>query len=131
MKFKLDENLGLLGADAMRAEGHDVMTVLDQQLGGASDTSLFEICCAEQRILITLDHDFGEVLRFPPDIGAGIVVLECRGRVSPALIAMLVQQLILHLRTRPVNRELWIVEPGRIRVREQPRSGSSNEDANR
>ena len=37
MKFKLDENLGLLGKTPLVAEGHDVMTVAEQRLSGAKD----------------------------------------------------------------------------------------------
>jgi hypothetical protein len=33
---------------------------------------LFEVCTAERRALITLDRDFGQVLRYPPAASAGI-----------------------------------------------------------
>lgn len=39
MKVKLDENLGLLGKSLLEADGHDVMTVAEQQLSGAEDES--------------------------------------------------------------------------------------------
>jgi hypothetical protein len=31
MKFKLDENLGSLGKQALEADGHDVMTVAERR----------------------------------------------------------------------------------------------------
>jgi hypothetical protein len=40
MRFKLDENLGLLGKSLLEADGHDVMTVAGQQSSRA--------CCAAQ-----------------------------------------------------------------------------------
>jgi hypothetical protein len=69
--------------------------------------------------LITLDHDFGHVLRFRPEAGAGIVVRECRGRLSPASIIAGMQELVTVLADRTVDRELWIVEPGRVRVHQR------------
>jgi predicted nuclease of predicted toxin-antitoxin system len=78
VKFKLDENIGRRGLELLEASGHDVVTVRDQALGGASDEELFNICSAEGRVLITLDRDFGQVLRFPPKKSVGIVVLEVR-----------------------------------------------------
>ena len=66
MKLKLDENIGRRGLDLLKAAGHDVMTVRDQDLQGAKDETLFTVCADERRALITLDHDFGQVLRFPP-----------------------------------------------------------------
>ena len=119
MKFKLDENLGALGKSRLEANGHDVMTVAEQQLSGAQDERIYEACRGEGRVLVTLDHDFGQTLRFPPEAAAGIVVLECIGRVTPTMILARLTELVTLLRTRPIDRELWIVEPGRVRIRER------------
>jgi len=73
VKFKLDENLGSLGRQLLTDAGHDVSTVNEQQLSGASDKGLYGVCVQEHRVLITLDRDFGHALRFPPETTAGIV----------------------------------------------------------
>jgi hypothetical protein len=44
MRFKLGENLGLLGKTLLEAEGHDVMTVVEQRLSGAKDASIYKAC---------------------------------------------------------------------------------------
>lgn len=116
MKFKLDEILGETGRDVLTVDGHDVMTVAEQALSGAADQRIYEVCKDEARVLITLDHDFGEVLRFQPSAMAGIIVLELRGRLSPRAIRERMAELAAFLRTRPIDRELWIVEPGRVRI---------------
>ena len=116
MKFKLDENIGTRGQELLRNAGHDVETVRAEGLGGASDETIFEVCQTEQRTLITLDHDFGQVLRFPPETSHGIVLLELSSRANPdALLARLKEFLAL-LKTRSLGKELWIVEPGRVRM---------------
>ena len=119
MKLKLDENLGLLGKSLLEADGHDVMTVAEQQLMGAEDERVFQVCRSEGRALVTLDHDFGQTLRFPPEITTGIVVLECKGRVSPAMILARVGELAAALRTERLEAKLWIVEPGRVRIHQR------------
>jgi predicted nuclease of predicted toxin-antitoxin system len=119
MKIKLDENLGLLGKSLLEADGHDVMTIAGQQMSGAEDTRVYEVCRGEGRVLVTLDHDFGHTLRFVPEESAGIVVIECKGRVSPTMILARINELAALLRVRPINRELWIVEPGRVRIHER------------
>jgi len=119
MKFKLDENLGALGRGLLEADGHDVMTVAEQKLSGSTDDQLYQVCRDEARILITLDHDFGHMLRFPPEATAGIVILESPGRLNPTAIIARMAELAALLRVRAIDRELWIVEPGRVRIRER------------
>jgi predicted nuclease of predicted toxin-antitoxin system len=119
VKIKLDENLGSLGKSLLEADGHDVMTVAEQQLSGAEDEQLYLHCRGEGRVLVTLDHDFGQTIRFSLDASPGIVVLECKGRVSPSMIQARLNELATLLRTQTVDGELWIVEPGRVRIHER------------
>ena len=88
----------------------------EQGLGGKADSAVFEVCITEGRTLITLDRDFGQVPRFPPKRSAGIVVLDLGGPASlPRLLDRLRDFLAL-AGSQPVTGELWIVEPGRVRV---------------
>ena len=66
MKLKLDENLGKRGQSIFQEAGHDVSTVAQQQLGGATDEELIEQCRSEARGLVSLDLDFANPLRFQP-----------------------------------------------------------------
>ena len=116
MKFKLDENIGRRGVELLKAHGHDVMTVRDQGLQGVGDEKPFDICSAEGRALITLDHDFGHVLRFPPDRSAGIVILEAGTRATLQGILDRLSDLLAVLKSHSVAGALWIVEPGRVRI---------------
>jgi predicted nuclease of predicted toxin-antitoxin system len=77
MKFKLDENLSVIARDPLEADGHDVITVAEQNLSGAPDDQLHEVCRGDDRVLVTFGHDYGRATRFQPEMTAGIVVLEC------------------------------------------------------
>ncbi|MFZ5915768.1 MAG: DUF5615 family PIN-like protein [Chloroflexota bacterium] len=63
MKFKLDENLGTRLQQVFKDAGHDVATVREEKLHGASDQALYEMCCREKRCLVTLALDFANVVR--------------------------------------------------------------------
>jgi len=118
MKFKLDENLGLLGKSLLEGDGHDVMTVAEQKMSGAEDESLYDHCSKEGRALITLDRDFGQTIRFPPGTTSGIAVLECKGRASRSMLLARIAELAVVLRERAIDGQLWIIEPGRVRIHE-------------
>jgi hypothetical protein len=107
VKFKLDENIGIRGLWLFLSAGHDAVTVADQ---GA---------------LVTLDHNFGQVLRFPPEATKGIVVLELPSRPTPESLLERIREFLVVLPTRRLEGRLWIVEPGRVRIH-QPET--DNED---
>jgi predicted nuclease of predicted toxin-antitoxin system len=116
VRLKLDENIGRRGLELLRAHGHDVMSVWDQNLHGVSDEALFDVCLAEGRVLITLDRDFGQVLRFPPERSAGIVVLDLGQRATIQAIMERLEDFLEMAEATSVTGALWIVEPGRVRV---------------
>jgi predicted nuclease of predicted toxin-antitoxin system len=116
MKLKLDENLSRSVAELFRTAGHDAATVRDQGLQGAPDEKVFEVSAREGRVLVTLDRDLGQVLRFPPDASAGIIVIDAGPQASHQALLARVRELLRTLTTRSPDRELWIVEPGRVRI---------------
>jgi len=116
VKFKLDENIGRRGLELLKASGHDVMTVWDQGLRGVTDEELFQICAAEGRVLVTLDRDFGQITRFPPEKSAGIVVLDLGQSATLQGIIGRLRDFLSVLESHAVTGALWIVEPGRVRI---------------
>ncbi|MGH8909639.1 MAG: DUF5615 family PIN-like protein [Egibacteraceae bacterium] len=71
MKFKLDEDLGSRTATLFRNAGYDTATVFEQKLSGAADEDILVVCVDEGRILVTLDSDFANPLRFDPAANSG------------------------------------------------------------
>ena len=119
MRFKLDENFGGRTQRVFRAQGHEVHTVKEESLGGASDADLFSACCREARCLVTLDRDFADVTRYSPRDAHGIVVIRISRNPSLALLERMIEQLLERLQDNPIAGELWIVEPGRIRIHQR------------
>jgi len=116
LKFKLDENFGARTQGFFQEAGHDVKTVLDQKLQGCNDNTIYETCSVEKRCLVTLDLDFSNVLGFPPEKTAGIVVIRLSKNPSLPLLESLVRQLLNAIKQMPIEKQLWIVEPGRVRI---------------
>ena len=117
MKFKIDENLPVEAADILRGSGHDVQTVLEQQLGGSTDSGLALLCQREGRALVTLDMDFADIRAYPPAEFAGLIVLRLARQDKPSVLNVLARVTEVLLSESLVGR-LWIVDESRIRVRE-------------
>jgi len=116
MKFKLDENFGTRTQHVFWDAGHDVQTVREESLEGTTDQHLYQVCCEEQRCLVTLDLDFADVTRFPPAKAGGIVVIRVSRNPSLALLERLVRRFLESINRMSVEKRLWIVEVGRIRI---------------
>lgn len=117
MRFKLDENLPLEAADALRVRGHDVDTVADEGLTGAKDPAIIAACAQEGRALITLDLDFANIVAYPPGRYPGLVVLR-PARQSARVVMRVIEQVLAPRLDAPgldLSRRLWIVDDSRIR----------------
>jgi hypothetical protein len=75
MQFKLDENLPASAADLLRGLGHDVITVYDQGLQSCTAPEVLAACQDEGKVLLSLDLDFSNILVYPPEWYAGLIVL--------------------------------------------------------
>lgn len=115
MRLKLDENIDVRLAESLRAHGHDAHTVLDEGLGGAEDPAVLAAAVAEGRTLVTLDLDFANTLRFPPDRATGIVLLR-PARATLPQVAALLDDALPELVRRELTGRLVVVEPGRLRI---------------
>ena len=79
MKFVADECCDALLVDGLRSDGHDVFYVMESARG-ADDQAVLRLAADEDRIVLTEDKDFGElVVRFGLP-AYGILLL----RMSPA-----------------------------------------------
>jgi len=117
MRLKLDENIDARLAAFVRQAGHETTTVLDQGLHATVDPALYDHCVSEGYVLVTLDLDFSNVLRYPPERTPGLVVLRGPNDLFPT-VRILFQTLLNALTRDTPSGHLWIVEPGRIRIHE-------------
>jgi predicted nuclease of predicted toxin-antitoxin system len=116
MRAKLDENLPVEAAELLRAAGWECDSVYDEGLAGADDPRVAAKCQVEARVLFTLDLDFADIRAYPPSEYVGIVVLR-PAEPSRRQTLELVSRVLPVLSAEWAEHRLWIVEPGRVRVR--------------
>jgi predicted nuclease of predicted toxin-antitoxin system len=117
VKLFLDENISPKHATELRAEGHDVLAVLDVSLSGATDERIRQFSIETGRILVTLDADFANVIRFPPRKTPGVVRLRIQTPTETAIREAL-QRVLLLLQNTDLSGRLAVVDPQKIRIRQ-------------
>ena len=79
MRLLADENLPRDVVDVLRREGHDVDWIRADS-PERDDPQVLDRAAAEERILITADSDFGEIVfRLRRVAGSGVILLRLRG----------------------------------------------------
>jgi len=78
MKILADENIPIKIIELLEKDNFNIKRVPK----GADDQSIAELAKSENRVLLTFDRDFGNILLFPPQQYSGIIFI----RIRPPLI---------------------------------------------
>lgn len=100
MRLLADECCDALLVDGLRSDGHEVLYVKETDPGATDDTVL-QLAVDQQRVLLTEDKDFGELvvrLQLP---AYGIVLLRIDPADSGAKLARLRHLLLHHAQRLP------------------------------
>jgi predicted nuclease of predicted toxin-antitoxin system len=85
VKLLLDENLSPQHAAILREQGHDAVAVIEAGLSAAPDDKVRAFAIESGRVLITLDADFGDILRLPPAGTPGVIRLKIHPPTEDAI----------------------------------------------
>ena len=112
MRFLIDRCAGRRLAEWLRNSGHDVVEA--ETLGpDPGDRALLEVAESENRVLITMDKDFGELIYLHGVSHAGLIRLS---DVRVARRIALVEELINQYREALEDRAIVTVQGGRVRI---------------
>jgi predicted nuclease of predicted toxin-antitoxin system len=114
VNFLADECCDAALVDALRTAGHDVLYVTES-LRGASDKAVLARAFSENRILLTEDKDFGELVYRLHRPAHGIVLLRFdiadRDKKIPRMRVLLAEE------AERLPGALVVLESGKVRVR--------------
>lgn len=112
MRFMVDENVPLDLAAMLREEGHDVTSVSRH---GIHDDEVLAEAEGDQRVLVTLDKDFGEIVFLRKGLAAGVILLRLP-RLNVSEQVALVRQLLPEL-IQAAPGSFVVMTRDRIRIR--------------
>lgn len=113
LRFLVDANLGVAVVEALRQGGHDVAFVgeLDWSM---PDDEILGIARREERIILTMDTDFGELIYHSRQPHAGVLLLRMSGSSADKVRA--VEEIVTRYGGRLPNC-FAVYRAGRLRIR--------------
>jgi predicted nuclease of predicted toxin-antitoxin system len=93
VRFLVDECLPPSLAGLPRAAGHGCAHVCEPGLGGQPDEQIMDLADRENRILISADTDFGELLANAPVLAPSVILLRRAGKRAASLAAVVLANL--------------------------------------
>jgi len=80
MKFLTDENIATSVLKNLRNEGYDTKDIKEEKLYGLGDRKIIDIALEENRIIITHDKNFGNIINDSNIIHKGVIFIRCKNQ---------------------------------------------------
>jgi len=107
-------------SEMLRRTGHQVFLLRDTMAHDAPDEHVLAKAQSLDAIMVSLNGDFADIVRYPPQEHGGIIALQLKGhpRALPAIMEILSSYLGDHTDRGEYRGKLLLVEASRIRLRQ-------------
>ncbi len=115
LKFLLDADMPRSTGELIKSLGYDIEDVRDIGMRAAKDQDIIDYAIKTNRIIVTRDTDFGEVLRYPDHPGA--IVLRFPYMFTAKELNRELKNFLNSIEKGKLTKAIVIVELGRYRRR--------------
>lgn len=119
MRFLIDESLSSRVAELLRSAGYDAVHVGDLSLLGTPDDEVMAAARREDRVLITVDTDFGGLLAFAHESTPSAILVR-RAPHRPESQVQLLLAALPNVEQHLIAGALVVLSPGQARIRPLP-----------
>ena len=119
MKLLVDQDVYAVTASFLGGLGHDVVPVAQVGLSRAEDKEILREAQKQNRILVTRDRDFGNLV-FVQALGAGVLYLRMLPSTQNAVHTEL-ERVLNTYTEEELTRAFVVIEAGGHRIRRLPR----------
>ena len=120
MRFLLDQNQSPLLAGRLNEAAHDAVHARDIGLSRASDPEVLALAKQENRVLVSADTDFGELLARNGDDAPSVLLLRRQDRRRVDALAELILVNLDAIEADLADGALVVFDQERVRVRRLP-----------
>ncbi len=118
MHIKVDEDIPPIAAQWLQERGYTASTVLEQNMGGWKDATLWQSIQVDNQFLLTADKGFGDIRFYPPGTHAGILLLRPdEDGIRPLLD--LLQVVLAQVELGQLAGSISVVTPRGLRIRRE------------
>jgi predicted nuclease of predicted toxin-antitoxin system len=119
MRFLADMGVSMGVVEWLRASGHDAIHLHDEGLQKFPNGEIFQKAIREQRIMLTFDLDFGEIVAASGGRSVSVILFRLRNTRADFVVQRL--KAVLEQSTEELTHgAVVLVEDGRHRVRRMP-----------
>ena len=115
MKFLLDQDVYALTARFLIEQGHDVVTASQLGLSRAQDSDLLKRAAEDDRIFVTRDRDYGNLV-FVHGSGSGVIYMRMLSSTMEA-VHMEMKKVLETYSEEELAKSFVVVEQNRHRIR--------------
>ena len=119
MKFLADMGVSMTTVDLLRQAGEAVVHLRDEGLHRLPDDKILEKARREQRVVLTFDLDFGDLLAAGGNATPSVILFRMRNQ-TPAAVTPKLFRVLAACRAELERGAIVIVEDERYRLRRLP-----------
>ena len=115
IRFLADENIATSLVKSLRKNGFDVKDIKEEKLYGIADKEALEIAKKEDRMVITRDKDFANLLNYSLIKHKGVILLRFTNQ-SPENVIKLFIPILKQLKESKIKNSLVIIGNDYIKI---------------
>ncbi|OIN97083.1 hypothetical protein AUJ66_04400 [Candidatus Desantisbacteria bacterium CG1_02_38_46] len=116
MKFLIDADVPRRVFYALKKLGHDVVDIRERKPTGISDDEIYSFAQQEQRIIITRDLGFSNIIIYPLGEHCGIIVLRVHMLFTEQM-TWLIENFLSYVSEKELKGSLAIIQENRYRIK--------------
>jgi predicted nuclease of predicted toxin-antitoxin system len=119
MRFLADMGVSMRVVEWLRSSGHDAIHLRDEGLQKLPNGEIFQKAIREQRVVLTFDLDFGEIVAGSGGASVSVILFRLRNTRADFVVQRL-KRTLEQSAEQLAQGAVVLVEDGRHRVRRMP-----------